>query len=317
MNTILWLFIMVLPLGSEPAKVLDTAIEHYRNGEYRAAVNLLSPAGRKPDASPEIKYWLGKTYLKIHEWDKAVKEMENAVRMKPADAEYHLWLGRAYGARAENRFFGFNDARRLLKEFKKAKDLAPENIDIRFDLLEFYIQAPGIVGGSSNKAWAEAETIAELNPRAGYTARATIYERKEKWDLALKEYTQATLEYPDNADVYKDLAQYLYDRKDYAGALESALKTTGLNNDSVRGRFLAAASRIHLGTDLEKAKSDMLALASSRLGEEDPALEEIYYLLGVLYHKNGERKKSEESLHKALEIHPNYRKAEEYLKKID
>ena len=38
------------------------------------------------DDSAELKFWLGKSYLKIRKWDKAVKEMEKVVKMEPSNA---------------------------------------------------------------------------------------------------------------------------------------------------------------------------------------------------------------------------------------
>ena len=192
MKSLVLLFLMALPFGSQPEGTLNRATELFGNGAYRKANDLLSTADDSPDASAEINFWLGRSFLKLREWDKAVQEFENAVQTEPSNARYRLWLGRAYGARAENSFIGFTDARRVIREFRKASELDPDNITIRFDLLEFYAQAPGIVGGGKDKAWAEAELISKLNTVRGYTARATIYEREEKWDLAEKELTQAT-----------------------------------------------------------------------------------------------------------------------------
>ncbi|MEJ2110749.1 MAG: hypothetical protein P8Z37_12740, partial [Acidobacteriota bacterium] len=113
-------------------------------------------------------FWLAKSYLKNREWDNAVDTMRKSVEMEPSNATYHLWLGRCYGARADNRFplFAYGDAKHLLEEFKLARELAPKDIGIRFDLMEFYAQAPGIAGGDEEKAWAEAEAIAQLDPAA-------------------------------------------------------------------------------------------------------------------------------------------------------
>jgi len=239
--------------------------------------------------------------------------MEKAVAMEPSNALYRLWLGRAYGGRAENRTFGFNDARRLLKEFKKASELAPDNTEIRFDLLEYYIQAPGIVGGSRDKAWEEAEIIARLNPRLGHTARATIHERDKKWDEARREYAAAARDFPDNPNSHKDLAIFLFSREDYGGALESALRLLEMDQSSTRGLFIAAACRAHLGVDLEDAAESLRTLAAGPLGEGGPSVDAVYYWQGVLWDRKGEKERSREAFEEALMINPKNRKAERYL----
>lgn len=315
MNIVPVLFLLLLPLASQPKEILDQAIKEYEDGEYRQAIHRLSSAGNSPEASAEVKFWLGRSYLRVRELDKAVEEMGKAVELEPANARYHLWLGRAYGERADkNNSFG--DARKLLKEFQKACELSPEDIDIRFDLLEFYIQAPWIVGGSKKKAEAEADAIAKLNPKLGYTAQAVIYERKQEWDKAEKEYKKATLKYPDDADAHKDLALFLFSREKYQGALESARQVLGLNAESKQGLFIEAASGIFLGRNLEKAAESLKRLAAGPRRDDDPALEDVYYWQGLLHYRKGERKESREAFSKALEIRPGYEKAEQYLKKL-
>ncbi|MEJ2111333.1 MAG: tetratricopeptide repeat protein [Acidobacteriota bacterium] len=315
MKALFWLYLLVFPGALQPGNTLNQAIDQYENGAYRKSIALLSPDN--PDVSAEKLLWLGKTYLKIREWDKAVQFMEKAVKLEPSNALYHLWLGRAYGSRAENRFFGFNDARRLLKEFKKAEELAPDDIDIRFDLLEFYAQAPGIVGGGKDKAWEEAEAIAKLDPAIGHTARATIYEREEKWDLAREEYVSAVQKFPDNANVHKDFAQYLLNRKEFEEAFESAAKALKLDPKSKQALYITAVSRIQLGKDLEEAVKSLETMASGPLKDEDPARENIYCWQGIAYHLDGEEEKAKLALKKALEMNPDHAMAKEYLKKID
>jgi tetratricopeptide (TPR) repeat protein len=315
MSTMLWLCLLSLNAGFLPEGILEQAIHHYQKGEYSKAVDMLSPMAKKGDTTPETLFWLAKSYLKSREWDKAVSAMEKAVEMKPKSAAYHLWLGRAYGARAENRVFGFNDARRLLREFRKANELDPNDIGIRFDLLEFYAQAPGIVGGGEEKAWAEAESIAKLDPPAGYTARATIYERKEKWDLAEKEYAEAVRNYPGNPNVHKDMAQFLFSRGNFEGALKNARNALELESDSAQALFLEAVSQIRLGIDLEKAKKSLEKLSSGLLGDEDPAREDVYYWQAVLYDRENDREKAKATFEKALEVNPAHGVTKDYLKK--
>ena len=314
MKSLVLLFLMALPFGSQPEGTLNRATELFGNGAYRKANDLLSTADDSPDASAEINFWLGRSFLKLREWDKAVQEFENAVQTEPSNARYRLWLGRAYGARAENSFIGFTDARRVIREFRKASELDPDNITIRFDLLEFYAQAPGIVGGGKDKAWAEAELISKLNTVRGYTARATIYEREEKWDLAEKELTQATVDFPADADAHKDLAEFLLGRKDYERASASARKALELDPLSNQSRFILAVSRIQLAQDRDKARETLLDLTGKSLGDASPSFEDVYYWLGICYFVNGEKEKSKAAFESALAYNPDYKKAKNYLK---
>jgi tetratricopeptide (TPR) repeat protein len=313
------LFLLALPLTSTPDQTLDQAMRHYEKGEYKEASELLSTIGDSSNNAAEAKFWLGKSYLKIRKWGKAVKAMEKAVDIEPSNALYRLWLGRAYGENADHRrnpFGAYGDARQCIKQFEKARDLDPENMNIRFDLVEFYAQAPGIVGGSKDKARQEAAVISKLQPKLGYAARAAILIQEKKWDLAKKEFLQATLDFPNDADAHKDLAQFLFDRENYDGSLAGAQKALKLDGLSKRSRVIMAASQVQLGVKLDDAEKNLTDLVSSPWKDGDPSFEELYFWLGVCYFKNGEKEKAKDAFQSALAHNPEYKKAKQYLDKL-
>ena len=304
--TFLFLVLAAVP----PSMDLNEGIKLYRKGEFKQSVSLFRQRTAAAPSDPEARLWLGKAYLKARDWDQAVREMEKAVELSPSTARYHLWLGRACGAKASHVFFvkAFGWARRVAKEFETARRLDPKDLDVRFDLLEFYLEAPASVGGGKDKAEAEAREIAKLDPSKGYTARASLLRKDEKWDLAKKELVQATVDYP-NADSFKDLAEYLFDQKDYKGALDNAKKALALRAESKRTRLLAAASSIRLRSDLESAARTLQELAEGSLDDEDPSFEEVYYWLGECHLEKGEKDKARKAYLSALVFDPDYDKA--------
>jgi tetratricopeptide (TPR) repeat protein len=297
---------------------LKEAIHLYQRGGFKQAVNVLRELETSSPDHAEIRLWLAKSYVKIRKWDDAVREMEKAVELQPAAAKYHLWLGRFCGFQAEHSSFikaPFR-ARRVLKEFEAARDLAPEDIDVRFDLLEYYLEAPGFLGGGKDKAEGEARVIAKLNPEKGYVALATIYRKNGDWDLARKELTQATIDHPNNTDVWKDLADYLLDRQDFQGALDCAQKALALGSDSKQARLIMAASEIRLGKDLDQAARILQALASGTLADEEPDFETVYYWLGECRLAQGSRAEARKAFESALSYNPEYSKAKDGLSRL-
>ena len=315
---ICFLFLMLLPGPAQSSEKLEEAIHLYGKGQYKQAVRLLQQSIKSSPKDAEIRFWLGKSYGKIREWKLAVQEMEEAVNLQPSNAKYHLWLGRACGDQASNIIFfrAPSWAKRVIKEFQTARDLAPKDIDIRFDLLEYYIQAPSWLGGGKDKAEAEAQTIALLDPSKGYIARASIFRNDKKWDRAKEEMVRATKDYPQNADAYKDLADYLFDRQDFAGALDYANKALELNGNSKRSQFLVAAA----GTRLQKNPGHNLTvfqdMARGTLYDGDPSFEEVYYWQGECYLATGDKSKAREAFKSALTFNPEYSKAKDALSKI-
>ncbi len=85
--------------------------------------------------------------------DSAITECEAALGAESANSEYALWLGRAYGMKAEQTTLtAFSWAKRARTMFAHAVELDGNNADAINDLAQFYVDAPGIVGGSLDKA---------------------------------------------------------------------------------------------------------------------------------------------------------------------
>jgi tetratricopeptide (TPR) repeat protein len=318
MKTLALLFLLALPADSQTGAGLNDAIRLYQKGDFKQAVSLLQQLKAKSPDDADVRLWLGKSYLKTRDWDNAVREIEKTTQLQPNNAKNHLWLGRAWGARAEHSFFtsAIKLAGRVKKEFETARDLSPENLDIRFDLLDFYLNAPGIMGGGRDKADAEVQAIAKLDPKKGYIARSQVLLKDKKWDLAKKELIQATIDYPNDADAHKDAAEFLLDRRDFGGALEYARKALALDKESKRTRLIIAAAEIQLRTNLDNSAKALTNLASGPLADDDPPFEEVYYWLGEYYLAKGDKQKAREALTSAIAFNPEYDKAKEKISRL-
>jgi tetratricopeptide (TPR) repeat protein len=318
MNAALMLFLLIITPGIQSHGDLNEAIRFYEKGEFGRAVDLLQQLRKSHPTDPELRLWLGKSFIKIRQWDNAVQEMEQAVHLQPSNALYHLWLGRACGARASHSIFitAIRWAGRVVKEFETARKLAPEDLDARFDLLEFYLNAPGIVGGGKDKAEAEAQAISKIDPPKGYTARAIILQKNKQWDLARKELTQATIDFSNNADAWKDLAEYLLERQEFENALNSAQRSLALEGKSKQVRLIIAASRIRLRKDLHQAIRSLEELAAGMLGDNDPAFEDVYYWLGESHLAMGDKAKALEAFKSALRFNPEHGRAKDRVSRL-
>jgi tetratricopeptide (TPR) repeat protein len=316
--SIVLFFLALLPNQIHARENLDAAIDLYEKGEFRQAVDILQQFAKTSPKDAETRFWLAKSLMKTREWGAAIREMEEAVELQPTNPRYHLWLGRACGERASRAFFtsALSLARRVVKEFEIARDLAPKDPGIRFDLLEFYLQAPGIIGGGKDKALAEAQFITQINPERGFTARATIFRKDKKWDKAKYELTRATEEYPKNADAYKDLADFLLDRQDYEGALYYGEKSLALDSKSKRAQLIIAVAKTRRGKDLDQAAATLRELSTGPLRDEDPSYEETIYWLGENYLARGDKNKARDAFKSALAFNPEYARAKNELSKL-
>jgi len=122
-------------------------------------------------ALAELRQLLGSNQIEA-----AVKAGEKAVESYPDDARLWVWLGRAYGRRAleANLLARAGWAGKTRDAWEKAVELDPNNLDARFDLIQYYLQAPAMLGGGVDKAKAQAEAITQMNAAHGKIALGSI-----------------------------------------------------------------------------------------------------------------------------------------------
>src|SRR5262249_22533175 len=80
---------------------VDAARAAFDAGNYSAAVTALNPAFTATPEDASAHYWALRSYYELRDYENAVNHGEKAVRLEPQNSEYNRWLGRAYGAKAE------------------------------------------------------------------------------------------------------------------------------------------------------------------------------------------------------------------------
>src|SRR5579864_792529 len=130
-------------------------------GHVDEAIQVLQQQIARSSNDAEAENFLCRAYFMLEEWDRGIAACERARNLDPQKSLYHLWLGRIYGEKADRA--GFLSAAGLAKkvrtEFERAVELNPADAAARTDLAEFYIEAPGIVGGGKDKARAQADAL--------------------------------------------------------------------------------------------------------------------------------------------------------------
>jgi len=151
----------------------------------------------------------------------AQKAFEDAVEAAPKDADARLWLGRALGRRAE-RATGFKAlgalslASNCRQSFEEAVERDPRHLSALQSLFDFYLNAPGIVGGGDDKAEALIPKIEAVNPASAQRARASLLQEREQYDEAEAALHKAIELEPDEVGHRLSLASFFARRGRYA-----------------------------------------------------------------------------------------------------
>jgi tetratricopeptide (TPR) repeat protein len=112
------------------------------------------------------------------QWDMAIGYYKKLVESQDDNAKYHYKYGGVLGMKAleVNKLKALTMISDIKSSFLKAAELDPNHIDVRWALVEFYIQLPGIIGGSEKKAINYANELENLSKVDGYLSKGYIAE---------------------------------------------------------------------------------------------------------------------------------------------
>src|SRR5262245_9329898 len=103
--------------------------------------------------------------LRASKLDDAVGKGEAWSGAEPTSALAWFWVGRAYArqAMASSIFSKPGWASKTRNAYEKAVALDGALIDARFELMQYYVMAPGFMGGDAEKAQQQAQAIFALD----------------------------------------------------------------------------------------------------------------------------------------------------------
>ena len=261
---------------TQPA--LAAARRLYDQTDYRSAVNLLSklPAqtGSSFELSGRCRYFLG-------DYKAAINDLEKAVQLEPRSSDHYLWLGRAWGRRAEASvfFMAVKHAAEARKSFEKSVALNPANSEAVNDLLQFYLEAPGFLGGGLDAATRLVEQSRKNDPVEYQFALAQISIHKKDFDAAEGQLRKAVELAPRRVNRLVDLARFLASRgklSESEAVFEQAARIDPNDKKLLYGR---AESYVKGKRNLAAAKKYLEAYLQAPLTPDDPSREEARKLI--------------------------------------
>ncbi|MGA9511438.1 MAG: tetratricopeptide repeat protein [Candidatus Sulfotelmatobacter sp.] len=255
--------------------------------------------------------------FELDDWDAGIPACEKAVSLAPENGLYHLWLGRIYGEKADHSGFlkAAGLAKKVRSEFERAVEFDPNNWEAHTDLAEFYLEAPGIVGGGEDKARAQADLLASTNPDMADWVRARIAQKKKDNGVAEKEYRAAIDASHGGARAWVNLAGF-YRHTGRMDEMEQALHTMESRPlDWPAALMDGAGLLLRTGRDYPLAIRLVRRYLASGPVEEWPAFK-AHFLLGELLEKQGERDAAAEQYRAALAMAHTFAPAQEGLQRV-
>ncbi|WP_446742590.1 tetratricopeptide repeat protein [Silvibacterium acidisoli] len=293
-----WIAGCVLVAGSFSgfAVLTDPAVNEIRRalnqGRADDALQLLGTALDKNSNDAQALNLRCRVFFAERRWDEAIGSCEQAVKLDSGNSNYHLWLGRAYGEKADRVAFftAYRMAKQIHAEFEQAVNLDGKNVEALADLGEYYIEAPSFLGGGYDKAEALAARLDSLSPEHAAAMRAGIAEQKKDYATAENLFkSRIGLGATSAADAWMDLGSF-YRRRGRTDDMVAALKS-GAVADHVHGVPLAdgAATLMRAKVEPQLAIEWMKQyLASNATSEEAPPFV-VHTRLATLLQQQGDQ----------------------------
>jgi tetratricopeptide (TPR) repeat protein len=257
---------------------LERARELYNRTEYEAALALLGPIAHK-DSSTYLL--MGQCQYMQGESKKSSELFLKAVQLDPHSSDNRLWLARAYGRRAETSSFftapGF--ATKARENFEQAIQLNPMNTEAIGDLFEYYLDAPGFLGGGLDRASALAKRMSDLNPAEYHWELARLAEKRKEYQTAEQHFRSAADLAPRQIGRVIDLARFLAKAGRFQESEEAFQQAEKMDPNSPKLLFERASAYIHAGRNLEAARQLLKRYLEAPLTPDDPPRSQAERLL--------------------------------------
>jgi tetratricopeptide (TPR) repeat protein len=295
----------------------DSPADLLASGHVDEALQTLQQQLARTPADAAAQNLLCRAHFMLDEWDRGISACERAVNLDSSNALHHLWLGRIYGEKADRA--GFLSAAGLAKkvrtEFERAVELDPSNVAARTDLAEYYLEAPGIVGGGKDKARAQAEALTHLNPAMAHWVTGRLAERAKDEALAEREYRAAIDASQGGAHAWLNLAIF-YRHSNRLDQMEQALTTMETRPlDRPESLMDGATMLLRTGRSVPMGIRFLRRYLQSPV-EQGPAFK-AHSMLGQLLEKQGDRPAAAAEFRAALALAHTYAPAKEALRRLE
>jgi len=210
-------FLLLATSASLPAQTtagLAHAKQQFDTRNWDAAkAEFTSLARTMPNDVTPVLY-LGKIALAQSDIEEGIKQFERCIGIDDRKADCHAWLGNALGSAAQrtSKFKLPFLAKRTKREFDRAVELDPDSIEGRSGELQYYLYAPGFLGGSIEKAREQAAEIEKRDKLRGALAHAIIADHEKNSAESEAAYQRAIATAPDSVIGYNGLVN-LYVRE--------------------------------------------------------------------------------------------------------
>lgn len=283
--------------------------------EKRAPAALAGAEALVRTEAANAEAWVALTRARVYakQYEKAIDAGEKATALAPKNAQAFFWLGNALGNRiGQVGMLGkMALAPKLRDAFEQAVKLDPTLIEARSSLIEFYLQAPGAMGGGVDKARAQAAAIGKYDRAQGLTAQARIAMHEKDTAQAIRFVEAARALKPADERLRQQLIVLYQDSKRWADAYAAINQWLGEVPKSNNAQYQLGRLAAESGRYLDEGEAAMRTYLKMPRDAQDPQPKNAHYRLGQVLAKAGRKDEARAEFQAALKLDPKMKEAKE------
>jgi tetratricopeptide (TPR) repeat protein len=300
--------------AAEPPAV-EQGVRLFEQGRFDEAQKTLAPAASAKPPSATAAFYLGRIAMRTDDAKQAERWFEAAIGQDEANAAYHLWLGRAYGTQAEHagKLSQFGLAKKVKAEFERAVALDANNLEAREGLIDYYLEAPGFMGGSPEKAKQQAGEIARRDPLRGTLASARIAEDQKDLAGAERAYQSAAHAAPDSMGPRYALGLFYARTKQFDQAFATFEDMLKAKPGELGALYQVGRTGALSGQRLDRAEAALQQFLAAPPAPSTPNPAAAHWRLGMVYDKGGKKDLARQEYQRSLALDPQQAEAKKAL----
>ena len=303
------LLMIVGPTVLFAQKPFDRAVVLFEDARYDEAGTLFQSHLDKHPNDRKTREYLGDIAGYQKDWDEAMEWYGPLVEDYAADADYHYKFGGAMAMKAleVNKFRALGYISDIKYHFAKAAELDPQHIDVRWALVEFYMQLPAIIGGSERKSMSFADQLMKISPVDGHLSHGYIAEYSDRPKDAEYHYKKA-IEIGGSMLTYEKLTTFYENNEEPDKAIENASRSMEVHQrNQLNYQIGKIAAQYNLKTDL--GIQCLNAYIDNHSAKDGVPKDWAYFRLAQIYKHKGEKATALKWIDRALADRPDFKEA--------
>jgi tetratricopeptide (TPR) repeat protein len=301
-----------ISVSSFAQTTLERGKSLYESTRYKEAIETLKLISKTHSDYAAAQYYLGRIEFDKKNYEDASEYFDEATSKNPKSSEYFNWLGDTYGRIAQdaNPFKQAMLAPKMKKAWESAIALDPKNLNARLSLIQFYLLAPGIMGGSIEKAKETANQIIAIKPAEGHRQMGIIFAYDKKNAEAESEYQKMAAADPAYTS---QLVMYYQGQKQYSKAFDVLDRIVKKNPDDYASIYQVGKTAALSGQRMDQGEECLKKYLTYEPQKNEPNHAGANMRLAQIQEKKGKKADAKRYFETALKLDPNLKEAKEGL----